>query len=86
MSPHNYDMLHSHGNYEQVNFLAKLMTLRPGDAVQKMIKNVMLGKDEGAEDMGSDGEESKIKGGGIAGRVSKIFNPHTLCAVWWRVT
>ncbi|XP_078435100.1 protein PEP-RELATED DEVELOPMENT ARRESTED 1 homolog, chloroplastic [Wolffia australiana] len=57
----------------EVNFLAKLISLKPGEAVQKMIKNVMLGKDEGAEDLGNDNEDSKIRraaSGGIAGRGS----------------
>ncbi|KAJ4955471.1 hypothetical protein NE237_012254 [Protea cynaroides] len=57
----------------EVNFLTKLVALRPGKNVQDMIKNVMLGKDEGA-DISDDGEEEDDAGrplsGGIAGRVS----------------
>lgn len=59
----------------QVNFLGKLVALKPGKTVQEMIKNVMLGKDEGAEDSGAD-EEGTTGGrvsGGIAGRVSFKF-------------
>lgn len=51
--------------FMQVNFLTKLVSLRPGKTVRDMIKNVMLGKDEGAES--SDDEVSDA--GGIAGRV-----------------
>lgn len=58
----------------QVNFLTKLVALKPGKTVQEMIKNVMLGKDEGADNLGS--EESGNNGGktlsGIAGRVCFI--------------
>ena len=55
----------------QVNFLTKLVALKPGTAVQEMIKNVMQGKDEGAESSGSDGDpKTKVKrAGGITGRV-----------------
>lgn len=49
----------------EVNFLMKLVALKPGKTVREMIKNVMQGKDEGAED--STGR--KISGG-IAGRGS----------------
>lgn len=55
-----------------MNFLTKLVALKPGRAVQEMIKNVMLGKDEGAENSGSD-EEHTTNGrisSGIRGRVS----------------
>ncbi|KAI4326354.1 hypothetical protein MLD38_031678 [Melastoma candidum] len=34
----------------EVNFLTKLVALKPGKAVQEMIKNVMTGKAEGADD------------------------------------
>ncbi|CAA6659848.1 unnamed protein product [Spirodela intermedia] len=57
----------------EVNFLAKLIALKPGETVLEMIKNVMLGRDEGAEDPGSDDEHSKNRrstSGGIAGRGS----------------
>lgn len=49
----------------QVNFLTKLVSLRPGKTVRDMIKNVMLGKEEGADS--SDDEVGSA--GGIAGRV-----------------
>lgn len=56
----------------QVNFLTKLVALKPGKTVEEMIKNVMEGKDEGAEDTGSDEEDTTSKKGpsGIAGRVN----------------
>uniref|UniRef100_A0A5B7BH34 Uncharacterized protein n=1 Tax=Davidia involucrata TaxID=16924 RepID=A0A5B7BH34_DAVIN len=56
----------------EVNFLTKLVALRPGKTVQEMIKNVMQGKDEGADNSSSD-EESTSSGrisSGIAGRAS----------------
>lgn len=55
----------------QVNFIAKLVALKPGKTVQEMIKNVMLGKDEGAEDAASEEENisSERISSGIAGRV-----------------
>lgn len=49
----------------QVNFLTKLVSLRPGKTVRGMIKNVMQGKEEGADSL--DDEVSAA--GGIAGRV-----------------
>lgn len=49
----------------QVNFLTELVSLRPGKAVRDMIKNVMLGKEEGAD---SSNDEVGAAGG-IAGRV-----------------
>lgn len=60
----------------EVNFLTKLVALKPGRAVQEMIKNVMEGKDEGAENAGSEEERtthgrisSGIKGrGSVTGR------------------
>lgn len=52
--------------------MTKLVALRPGNTVQEMIKNAMLGKDEGADNSGS--EEGSTSGehisSGIAGRVS----------------
>ncbi|GFP91178.1 hypothetical protein PHJA_001261800 [Phtheirospermum japonicum] len=55
----------------EVNFLTKLVALRPGKTVRDMIKNVMQGKDEGAESSESeDGIESGNVSGGIAGRAS----------------
>lgn len=58
----------------QVNFLTKLVALRPGRSVQDMIKNVMQGKDEGA-DVSDDGEEDAGRPyrGGIMGRVSSYM-------------
>ncbi|XP_042515858.1 protein PEP-RELATED DEVELOPMENT ARRESTED 1, chloroplastic [Macadamia integrifolia] len=55
----------------EVNFLTKLVALRPGKNVQDMIKNVMQGKDEGA-DISDDGEDDAVRplSGGIAGRAS----------------
>ncbi|KAG2669713.1 hypothetical protein I3843_14G044700 [Carya illinoinensis] len=56
----------------EVNFLTKLVALKPGKTVQEMIKNVMQGKDEGADN--SDSDEENSTGGkvssGIAGRKS----------------
>ncbi|KAK2968811.1 hypothetical protein RJ640_028204 [Escallonia rubra] len=56
----------------EVNFLTKLVALRPGKTVREMIKNVMQGKDEGADNTSSD--EKNISGvrisSGIAGRAS----------------
>ncbi|KAJ8748214.1 hypothetical protein K2173_000622 [Erythroxylum novogranatense] len=56
----------------EVNFLTKLVALKPGKTVQDMIKNVMLGKDEGAEDPISGEEDTSGARfyGGIAGRGS----------------
>lgn len=60
----------------QVNFLTKLVALRPGKTVREMIKNVMQGKDEGADNNTSDEE---IATGGknssrIAGKVRFVQN------------
>lgn len=58
----------------QVNFLTKLVALRPGKTVHEMIKNVMQGKDEGADNYGS-GEGSPNGpnfSGGIAGKVRSV--------------
>lgn len=58
----------------QVNFLTKLVALRPGKTVREMIKNVMQGKNEGAdhsvgnEEIGTEGRISN----GIAGKVRFI--------------
>ncbi|KAF8391866.1 hypothetical protein HHK36_022204 [Tetracentron sinense] len=56
----------------EVNFLTKLVALRPGKTVQEMIKNVMQGKDEGADSSGNDEEDtgSRRISSGIAGRAS----------------
>jgi hypothetical protein len=52
----------------QVNFLTKLVALKPGKVVLDMIRNVMLGKDEGADISGDDDDDRVAIG--IAGRVS----------------
>ncbi|XP_073318116.1 protein PEP-RELATED DEVELOPMENT ARRESTED 1, chloroplastic [Primulina huaijiensis] len=55
----------------EVNFLTKLVALRPGKTVRGMIKRVMQGEDEGAET--SESEDGVVGGkilSGIAGRGS----------------
>lgn len=52
----------------QVSFLTKLVALKPGNVVLDMIRNVMLGKDEGADNSGNDDDDRVSIG--IAGRVS----------------
>ncbi|CAF2035853.1 protein PEP-RELATED DEVELOPMENT ARRESTED 1, chloroplastic [Brassica rapa] len=42
----------------EVNFLTKLVALKPGKTVQQMIKNVMQGKDEGADDLSNEEDDS----------------------------
>lgn len=54
----------------QVNFLTKLVALRPGKTVRDMIKSVMQGKDEGADNSESDDGVVNERTSGIAGRVS----------------
>ncbi|EEF35100.1 protein PEP-RELATED DEVELOPMENT ARRESTED 1, chloroplastic [Ricinus communis] len=56
----------------EVNFLTKLVALKPGKTVRDMIKNVMLGKDEGAEDPATEEEDTRDESNtkGIAGRPS----------------
>ncbi|PKA66128.1 hypothetical protein AXF42_Ash018418 [Apostasia shenzhenica] len=58
----------------EVNFLSKLVSLRPGKNVQVLIKNVMLGKDDGADNTGDgtvdSGSQQQETLGGIAGRGS----------------
>ncbi|XP_059626273.1 protein PEP-RELATED DEVELOPMENT ARRESTED 1, chloroplastic [Cornus florida] len=55
----------------EVNFLTKLVALRPGRTVHDMIKNVMQGKDEGADNSGSDEEStSGMVSSGFTGRAS----------------
>ncbi|KAJ8491923.1 hypothetical protein OPV22_013644 [Ensete ventricosum] len=57
----------------EVNFLSKLVSLRPGSTVQKMISDVMHGKNEGADNVGSGDEDPNSEQntlGGIAGRGS----------------
>lgn len=59
----------------QVNFLTKLVALKPGKTVREMIKNVMLGKDEGAESPDSNEKSAagQKKSGGIFGRVRSCY-------------
>ncbi|KAH0923660.1 hypothetical protein HID58_023678, partial [Brassica napus] len=55
-----------------VNFLTKLVALKPGKSVQQMTQNVMQGKDEGADDL-SNREDSSTQGrrqSGLNGRGS----------------
>lgn len=52
----------------EVNFLTKLVALRPGKTVQEMIKNVMQGKDEGADNSSRDEEDNASDG--VRGRES----------------
>ncbi|CAJ2674735.1 unnamed protein product [Trifolium pratense] len=52
----------------EVNFLTKLVALKPGKVVLDMIRNVMLGKDEGADISGNDDDDRVSTG--IAGRAS----------------
>ncbi|URE29326.1 hypothetical protein MUK42_15557 [Musa troglodytarum] len=57
----------------EVNFLSKLVSLRPGSSVQKMISDVMHGKNEGADNVGSGDEDPNSEQntlGGFAGRGS----------------
>ncbi|ONH92698.1 hypothetical protein PRUPE_8G190300 [Prunus persica] len=54
----------------EVNFLTKLVALKPGKTVQEMIKNVMEGKNEGADDASSDEVDTTGRTSGIAGRES----------------
>ncbi|XP_051134556.1 protein PEP-RELATED DEVELOPMENT ARRESTED 1, chloroplastic [Andrographis paniculata] len=55
----------------EVNFLTKLVALRPGQTVRDMIKTVMQGKDEGAESSESkDDVRAENIPEGIAGRGS----------------
>lgn len=54
----------------QVNFLTKLVAQKPGKPVREMIKNVMLGKDEGADNTTEEESKRGKVSSGIAGRVS----------------
>lgn len=66
----------------QVNFLTKLVALKPGKTVHEMILNVMLGKDEGADNSEGEGDSSSGKfSGRIAGRVSL---PHLISGSFLR--
>lgn len=53
----------------EVNFLTKLVALKPGKVVLDMIRNVMQGKDEGADNSGNNDEDDRVPTG-IAGRAS----------------
>ncbi|OWM62746.1 protein PEP-RELATED DEVELOPMENT ARRESTED 1, chloroplastic [Punica granatum] len=53
----------------EVNFLTKLVALRPGKTVRQMIKNVMQGKDEGADNE-EDAPESGKTSTGVFGSKS----------------
>lgn len=53
----------------QVNFLAKLVALKPGKIVLDMIRNVMQGKDEGADNNEDEDDATQRVSSGIAGRV-----------------
>lgn len=54
-----------------MNFLTKLVALKPGKVVLGMIRNVMQGKDEGADNSGRSDEDDTTHRvtSGIAGRV-----------------
>lgn len=65
-------VLKSIGMTHQVNFLSKLVALRPGKSLKKIISNVMHGKDEGA-DIDEDSTNTQQRLGGISGRVSSNF-------------
>ncbi|KAL1834947.1 hypothetical protein ACET3Z_004598 [Daucus carota] len=52
----------------EVYFLTKLVALKPGKTVREMIKNVMQGKDEGAEE--SDDEEASKNRKRVSSRVA----------------
>ncbi|KAJ9176665.1 hypothetical protein P3X46_011951 [Hevea brasiliensis] len=55
----------------EVNFLTKLVALKPGKTVLEMIKNVMLGKDEGADNAATEDDTTNGNiSSGIAGRPS----------------
>ncbi|XP_057442899.1 protein PEP-RELATED DEVELOPMENT ARRESTED 1, chloroplastic [Lotus japonicus] len=56
----------------EVNFLTKLVALKPGKVVLGMIRNVMQGKDEGADNSGRSDEDDTTHRvtSGIAGRAS----------------
>ena len=61
-----------------MNYLTKLVALKPSKAVQEMIKNVMLGKDEGTDDPSPD-EDGKTRGPrGVVGRVSMFIRESPL--------
>ena len=45
-----------------MDFLAKLVALKPGKNVLDMIRNVMQGKDEGADKSGNNDEDDTTNG------------------------
>ncbi|KAK4268186.1 hypothetical protein QN277_024873 [Acacia crassicarpa] len=54
----------------EVNFLTKLVAIKPGKTVLDMIRNVMLGKDEGEDNVDEDDGVGQKASSGIAGRTS----------------
>ncbi|XLU49692.1 hypothetical protein S245_044506, partial [Arachis hypogaea] len=58
----------------EVNFLAKLVALKPGDTVLGMIRNVMQGKDEGVDNAGND-DEGNAERVSATGRKSHPVRP-----------
>lgn len=64
-----------------MNFLTKLVALKPGKTVQQMIKNVMQGKDEGADNEEENAPASGKTSNGVFGKVKlsvhllSIFTP-----------
>lgn len=72
----------------QVNFLSKLVALRPGKTVQKMISDVMHGKDEGADNLDGGDEEPNNRQktlSGLAGRVSSYLLNDNWCFSFLRI-
>jgi hypothetical protein len=62
---------------DQVNFLSKLVALKPGKTVETMIRDVMLGKGEGADNTESTTAKPNSDlepPNGMAGRVSFGYN------------
>lgn len=60
-----------------MNFLSKLVALKPGKALERMIRDVMHGKGEGADNIASGNAEpnSELEPlTGISGRVSFGYN------------
>jgi hypothetical protein len=59
-----------------VNFLSKLVALKPGKPLEKMIRDVMNGKREGADNI--EGSNAELHSNqehltGVSGRVSSEF-------------
>jgi hypothetical protein len=60
-----------------VNFLSKLVALKPGKALERMIRDVMNGKAEGADNIkqsSADSHSEQEHLTGLSGRVSFEFN------------